>query len=80
MPEIIGFSNLISYQDQPLIPLREYPANRLEPIKSVYLPHAIREGSSQNAYNEVEADTIVQEIINYLEILEDGKTIGVFLY
>ena len=64
MPEIIGFSNLISYRDQPLIPLRQYPANRLEPIKSVYLPHAIREGSSQNAYNEVEADTIVQEIKN----------------
>ena len=78
MPEIIGFSNLISYQDQPLIPLRQYPANRLEPIKSVYLPHAIREGSSQNAYNEVEADTIVQEIINCIvDPRYDGKTIGV---
>ena len=78
MPEIIGFSNLISYQDQPLIPLRQYPANRLEPIKSVYLPHAIREGSSQNAYNEVEADTIVQEIINcVVDPRYDGKTIGV---
>ena len=46
---IIGFSNLISYRDKPLIPLRQYPANRLEPLKSVYLPHGVREGSSQNA-------------------------------
>ena len=78
MPEIIGFSNLISYRDKPLMPLRQYPANRLDPIKSVYLPHGVREGSSQNAYNEVEADAIVQEIKNCIANPRyGGKTFGV---
>ncbi|WP_067724577.1 AAA domain-containing protein [Oceanobacillus damuensis] len=78
MPEIIGFSNRISYQDKPLVPLRQYPSNRLEPIKSVYLPHGVRVGSSQNATNEVEADAIVQEIKNCINNPKyDGKTIGV---
>lgn len=62
MPEIIGFSNLISYRDKPLIPLRQYPADRLEPIKTVYLPEGVREGTSQNAINEVEAVAIVDKI------------------
>ncbi|AOV07394.1 AAA domain-containing protein [Sporosarcina ureilytica] len=78
MPEIIGFSNRISYTNSPLIPLRQYPANRLEPIVSTYLPHGVREGSSQNAYNEVEADEIVKSIRNCIKNPRyDGKTIGV---
>ncbi|MFC5602687.1 AAA domain-containing protein [Sporosarcina koreensis] len=78
MPEIIGFSNLISYANNPLIPLRQYPANRLEPVVSRYLPHGVRMGSSQNAYNEVEADEIVKEIRNCINKYKyDGKTIGV---
>jgi very-short-patch-repair endonuclease len=78
MPEIIGFSNRISYQNKPLIPLRQYPANRLEPINSVYLPHGVREGSSQNAYNEVEAEAIVLEIKNCIKDSRYvGKTFGV---
>lgn len=78
MPEIIGFSNLISYQDKPLIPLRQYPANRLEPIKAVYLPEGVRNGTSQNATNEVEANAIVEQIrkcVNDIKYL--GKTFGV---
>jgi len=78
MPEIIGFSNLISYRDKPLIPLRQYPANRLEPLRSVFLPHGVREGSSTKAFNEVEADAIVQEIKSCTENPKyDGKTFGV---
>lgn len=78
MPEIIGFSNLISYRNKPLIPLRQYPSNRLEPIKSVYLPHGVREGSGQNSFNEVEADTIVNEIVKCIENPQyDNKTLGV---
>lgn len=63
MPEIIGFSNLISYSDRPLIPLRQYPANRLEPIKTRYLPEGVREGAGQYAYNGAEADAIETHII-----------------
>lgn len=78
MPEIIGFSNLISYRNKPLIPLRQYPSNRLEPIKSVYLPNGVRVGSGQNAYNEVEADAIVDEIANCISNPQyENKTFGV---
>lgn len=78
MPEIIGFSNVISYSNKPLIPLRQYPANRLEPIVSRYLPHGVRKGTSSSATNEVEADEIVKEIRNCLEDEKySGKSIGV---
>ena len=33
MPEIIRFSNDLCYQSTPLIPLRQYPPDRLEPLK-----------------------------------------------
>lgn len=78
MPEIIGFSNRISYTDSPLIPLRQYPANRLTPVISRYLPHGVREGGSNYATNEVEADEIVTEIQNCIANPRyKGKTIGV---
>lgn len=78
MPEIIGFSNLISYSENPLIPLRQYPANRLEPIKTRYLPEGVREGTGQYAYNEAEADAIVEEIVKCIENPQyEGKTFGV---
>jgi very-short-patch-repair endonuclease len=78
MPEIIEFSNKISYQNSKLIALRQYSANRLEPIKTQYLSHGVREGSSQNARNEVEAKAIVDQIISCLkDSAYDGKTIGV---
>lgn len=78
MPEIIGFSNLISYSDRPLIPLRQYPANRLDPIKTRYLPEGVREGSGQYAHNEAEADIIVEEIVKCLENPQyEGKNFGV---
>lgn len=78
MPEIIGFSNLISYSENPLIPLRQYPANRLEPIKTRYLPEGVREETGQYAYNEAEADAIVEEIVKCIENPQyEGKTFGV---
>lgn len=78
MPEIIEFSNRIAYIDQPLFALRQYPANRLEPIKSKYLPHGVREGSSTTAINEVEAKEIVKEIKKCLSNpAYNEKSIGV---
>ena len=37
MPEIIGFSNELCYSANPLLPLRQYPPNRLEPVKTVFV-------------------------------------------
>lgn len=78
MPEIIEFSNRIAYIDQPLFALRQYPANRLKPIMSRYLPHGVREGGATSAINEVEAKEIVKEIKTCLSNPKyNGKSIGV---
>ncbi|MFB1081569.1 AAA domain-containing protein [Jeotgalibacillus sp. JSM ZJ347] len=78
MPEIIGFSNQISYQNKPLIPLRQYQADRLKPLQSIYLPHGVRYGSSSTAYNEEEANAIVETIAGCVnDPAYDGKTFGV---
>ncbi|WP_282019823.1 AAA domain-containing protein [Planomicrobium okeanokoites] len=78
MPEIIEFSNRIAYIDQPLFALRQYPANRLKPIMSRYLPHGVREGGATSAINEVEAKEIVKEIKICLSNPKyNGKSIGV---
>ena len=78
MPEIIEFSNRIAYQQQTLLPLRQFGADRLDPIKTVYLPHGHREGSGGPAINEPEADEIVTRIEKLLsDPRYDGASIGV---
>lgn len=78
MPEIIQFSNRISYSHTPLIPLREYPPNRLEPIKTRHIPTGYREGSGQKVVNKPEAEAVVAEIKTCIENpLYKGKTMGV---
>lgn len=62
MPEIIRFSNDLSYRDSPLIPLRQYPAERLEPILTTHVENGYREGGSSRALNRPEADAIVDQI------------------
>jgi very-short-patch-repair endonuclease len=78
MPEIIQFSNRISYTHTPLIPLREYPPNRLEPIQTRHIPTGYREGSGQKVINKPEADAVVAEIKACIENpIYKGKTMGV---
>ena len=63
MPEIIQFSNLISYSGQPLIPLRQYGSARLDPLKHVFVPHASSKvGSGYQPQNKSEAQAIVDQI------------------
>jgi very-short-patch-repair endonuclease len=78
MPEIIEFSNRISYSNTPLIPLRQYPPNRLEPIKSRHVSTGYREGAGSKVYNRPEAKAVVDEIQQCISNpLYDGKTMGV---
>jgi very-short-patch-repair endonuclease len=76
MPEIIRFSNDLCYSDTPLIPLRQYGANRLPPLQRVYVQGGYREGT--NPINRPEAKQIVNKIA---ELCRDpryeGKTMGV---
>ncbi|KAB2331299.1 AAA domain-containing protein [Bacillus mesophilum] len=78
MPEIIEFSNRISYTNTPLIPLRQYPPNRLEPIRTVHVPNGYREGAGSKVYNQPEAESIVSQIKACIKNpLYKDKSIGV---
>jgi len=78
MPEIIEFSNRISYSNTPLVPLRQYPPNRLEPIKTVHVPTGYREGSGSKTVNPPEAKAIVAQITACIKNpLYNGKSMGV---
>lgn len=78
MPEIIQFSNNLSYAAEPLIPLRQYGADRLEPVQTVFVKDGYRKGTSDDIENAPEAKAIVAQIA---ECCEDpvyaGKTFGV---
>ncbi len=63
MPEIIRFNNKMFYSDQPLVPLRRYTGQRLEPpLKSFYIDGGYVEGASTNRYNPSEVEAIVNQI------------------
>lgn len=78
MPEIIQFSNNLSYTTEPLIPLRQYGSDRLKPIRTVFVKDGYRKGSSDEIENAPEAKAIVAQIA---ECCEDpayaGKTFAV---
>ncbi|TYS45620.1 AAA domain-containing protein [Bacillus infantis] len=78
MPEIIEFSNRVSYSNTPLMPLRQYPPNRLEPIKNVHVPKGFREGSGSKVMNRPEAEALVAQVKACIENpLYKGKSMGV---
>jgi len=78
VPEIIRFSNDLCYSATPLIPLRQYPPNRLEPLMRVHVTNGYREGSSNHAVNRSEAERIIDVIADCCDDKRyDGKTMGV---
>ena len=80
MPEIIQFSNNLSYRGEPLIPLRQYGAGRLEPaVTTRHVPDGYLKGAgSTRSVNPPEAAAIVQEIAKIrTDPTYAGKTIGV---
>ena len=80
MPEIIRFSNDLCYRTDPLIPLRQYPPDRLEPLKAVAVQSGYREGTGNRVINRPEADKMVDAIE---ECCKDdryqGMTMGVIV-
>jgi len=63
MPEIIRFSNDLCYTSDPLIPLRQYPPDRLEPLKAIHLTNGFREGIGQKVINRPEAELLVTKLV-----------------
>jgi very-short-patch-repair endonuclease len=79
VPEIIGFSNRIAYEPDGirLVPVRQYGADRLEPIKPVFLDNGYERGVTDKV-NPVEADAIVDRIEKCItDPRYDGLTFGV---
>jgi hypothetical protein len=79
VPEIIGFSNSVVYEPDGirLIPVRQFGADRLQPIKPVYVDGGYTRGG-QNRINPVEADAIVDQIEKCTaDPAYDGLTFGV---
>ncbi|MFD7847001.1 AAA domain-containing protein [Nocardia sp. NPDC059764] len=77
VPEIIEFSNKIAYEPQGvrLVPVRRYGSDRLDPVRTVYVPdgHEVSRG-----VNPAEADLIVDRIEQCLaDSRYDGKSFGV---
>lgn len=78
MPEIIQFSNRLSYTAEPLIPLRQFGIDRLEPCKTTHVADGYRIGRSPHIKNEPEARALVSQIVQCLEnSAYDGKSFGV---
>lgn len=77
MPEIIQFSNNLCYRSEPLIPLKQYGAGRLDPIVTQHVQHGYLKGE-RSVVNPPEADALVDKIVECCENSEyEGKSMGV---
>ncbi len=80
MPEIITWSSQQFYRDEPLVPLRQFGAERLPPIRTHYVEDGVSEGKSTSMVNLAEAKALVNQL---RECLEDDsyadKTFGVIV-
>lgn len=80
VPEIIGFSNRIAYEPNGirLVPVRQFGADRLDPIKITRTDNAFEEGTSSSKVNHGEARALVDALKECLEDPSyDGRTFGV---
>lgn len=77
MPEIIEFSNRLSY-DGKLLPVRQHGLARLDPLRVTYISDAIVRGTTGRLINAAEAEQIVGTIDKCCsEPAYDDKTMGV---
>lgn len=78
MPEIINWSSQQFYGDSPLVPVRQFGADRLAPLRHTYVPDATVVGKGSSLVNHAEALSIVGQIVMCLADPQyDGKTFGV---
>ncbi|MDJ0362421.1 AAA domain-containing protein [Rhodococcus sp. H29-C3] len=78
MPEIINWSSNQFYRDSPLIPVRQFGADRLPPLAHTYVEGAVHLGKGATLRNELEAAAIVDQLIECFDNpAYDGKTFGV---
>jgi hypothetical protein len=78
VPEIIGFSNRVAYEPDGirLVPVRQYGADRLDPIRAVFVGGTV-EGTT-NKVNAEEVEAVVEQLEKCLtDPRYRGKTFGV---
>ncbi|GAA1480327.1 very short patch repair endonuclease [Gordonia sinesedis] len=77
MPEIIEYSSRQFYAGSPLVPVRQFGADRLDPIRTVVVD-GIATGQGAGLVNEVEAAAIVETLVDCLgDPRYDGMDFGV---
>ncbi|MGW3862889.1 AAA domain-containing protein [Streptomyces sp. NPDC005047] len=77
MPEIISFSNDLCY-NRDLLPLRQYGADRLPPVRTVYVETGEALGANARLANTAEAEALVAAIVRCCaDPAYDGRTMGV---
>ncbi|MEU9097421.1 AAA domain-containing protein [Streptomyces sp. NPDC048361] len=77
MPEIISFSNDLCY-NRDLLPLRQYGADRLPPVRTVYVESGEAVGTNARLANTAEARALVDAIVRCCaDPAYAGKTMGV---
>lgn len=78
VPEIIQFSNQLCYPHQPLVPLRQYPPDRLRPVVTVRVPDGFADGTADVIVNPREAACVVEAVAACCrDPRHDGKRMGV---
>ncbi|MFF0522347.1 AAA domain-containing protein [Actinomadura nitritigenes] len=77
MPEIIKWCS-DNFYDGDLVPLRQYGANRLPPLRVEHVEDGYLEGSREQRRNPVEAKRIVEKLKELFDDpAYDGKTFGI---
>jgi transcription elongation GreA/GreB family factor len=77
MPEIISFSNDLCY-NRDLLPLRQYGADRLPPVRTVHVEHGEALGVNSRLCNPAEAEALVDAVVRCCaDPAYDGKTMGI---
>ncbi|MFD6857601.1 AAA domain-containing protein [Rhodococcus sp. NPDC060090] len=78
MPEIIEWSSSQFYADAPLVPLRQYGADRLPPLRTTFVEGGAVTGQNSTLTNHVEAHALADTLVQCLDDERyDGKTFGV---
>ncbi|EHI41023.1 DNA helicase [Rhodococcus opacus PD630] len=78
MPEIINWSSNQFYRDAPLVPVRQFGADRLPPLRTTYVEGGVVTGKSATLSNRPEALAIIDAIERCLsDKAYDNRTFGV---
>ncbi|MFJ2416793.1 AAA domain-containing protein [Streptomyces brevispora] len=77
MPEIISFSNELCYGGR-LQPLRQYGADRLPPVRTVYVENGEAAGTGSRLANVTEAEALVAALVRCCaDPAYEGRSMGV---